>query len=476
LQAHRDEFLHSDYLRVTKDGNDAGTELWRVSLRVGATKGVDYGAFVSELQQTIEPVMAAQRQRETILRTIDERRRKEPERTAALTGARVLLLGVPQGLASTKTAEKAAVSAPSISDAPKLTLQTPVDQHRIFARTLIELLTNSRLRLESASAESGPLPAKIADKLDSYDSIVLVGDAPGLDMAAVKRSGTALIDARDHSFVPGSAQRTAWHSNPAGVAAVYTGVVPIVYKAQRMLLDSLIQSTFWSVVTITPLLMWIARSFSAGTVAMLPNVLPIVMVFGGMGWFGVDVDVGSMMTASIALGVAVDDTIHYLNWFREELDRVGDRNKAILGAYNHCATPTLQAAVISGLGLSVFAISTFTPTQRFGVLMLVILWLGAVAELIYFPALLAGPLGLVFRPRKKATSPRTVHEAHNVQEEPRQPQLQIVRRDDTVRDAELVEVAAVSEADGNGHAITAPHRAKTGPQLHLRQDTLHGRE
>ena len=143
--------------------------------------------------------------------------------------------------------------------------------------------------------------------------------------------------------------------------------------------------------------MWIARSVSAGTVAMLPNVLPILMVFGGMGWLGVDVDVGSMMTASIALGVAVDDTIHYLNWFREELDRVGDRKKAILAAYRHCATPTLQAAVISGLGLSVFAISTFTPTQRFGVLMLVILWLGAVAELIYFPALLAGPLGVVFQ-------------------------------------------------------------------------------
>ena len=169
------------------------------------------------------------------------------------------------------------------------------------------------------------------------------------------------------------------------MAAVYTGVVPIVYKAQRMLLDSLVQSTFWSVITITPLLMWIARSFTAGTVAMLPNVLPIVMVFGGMGWLGVDVDVGSMMTASIALGVAVDDTIHYLNWFREELDRLGDRKKAILAAYKHCATPTLQAAVISGLGLSVFAISTFTPTQRFGVLMLVILWLGAVRRVDLFP-------------------------------------------------------------------------------------------
>ena len=60
------------------------------------------------------------------------------------------------------------------------------------------------------------------------------------------------------------------------------------------------------------------------------------------------------------------------------------------------ATPTFQAAIISGLGLSVFALSTFTPTQRFGYLMLVILWMGVAAELIFFPALLAPPVDTGF--------------------------------------------------------------------------------
>src|SRR5205085_6915179 len=206
-----------------------------------------------------------------------------------------------------------------------------------------------------------------------------------------------------------------------------------------------------SIVTITPLLMWIARSVSAGSVAMLPNVLPILMVFGGMGWLGIEVDVGSMMTASIALGVAVDDTIHYLNWFREELDRVADRKKAILAAYKHCATPTLQAAVISGLGLSVFAISTFTPTQRFGVLMLVILWLGAIAELIYFPALLAGPLGMVFRPRTKTKRGDVGENGESQSEqEPRQPQLTVVHREDAAEEAAEPEFSVVGSPDDGG--------------------------
>ena len=145
--------------------------------------------------------------------------------------------------------------------------------------------------------------------------------------------------------------------------------------------------------------MFVCRGMAGGLVAMLPNVLPILVVFGGMGWIDYPVSIGSMMAASIALGVAVDDTIHYLTWFREDLLKGSDRKVAILAAYRRCGTPTLQAALINGLGLSVFAVSTFTPTREFGLLMLTILLAGGVAELIMMPAFLAGPLGLVFRPR-----------------------------------------------------------------------------
>jgi hypothetical protein len=187
---------------------------------------------------------------------------------------------------------------------------------------------------------------------------------------------------------------------PQAVALTYTGVIPIVYKAQRSLLTSLIDSTWWSFASITPLLMLVCRGFIAGLVAMLPNILPVVAIFGAMGWLGVPIDIGSMMAASIALGVAVDDTIHYMTWFRHELDETGCRRHAILGSFRHCATPTLQAALISGLGLSVFAFSSFMPTRKFGYLMLTILMAGMVAELILLPALLASPLGFVFKPRR----------------------------------------------------------------------------
>jgi uncharacterized protein len=286
----------------------------------------------------------------------------------------------------------------------------PVDGQKIFARTLHDLLSVSRLRVAAHVPDVTPLPENWRDIVSEYDCVVLLNEA-GYDVPSVQAAAQRLVDTRRHQNHPSAgghprAVGTAT-TGPSKFAAVYTGIVPIVYKAQRTLLDSLIESTFWSFVTITPLMMLVARSIRGGLVAMLPNVLPVLVVFGAMGWMGVNVDVGSMMTASVALGVAVDDTIHYLNWFREELDRTGDRNAAILATYRHCATPTLQAAIISGLGLSIFALSTFTPTQRFGILMLAILWTGMIAELVFFPALLAGPLGAVFKPRSTSRSLKT---------------------------------------------------------------------
>ena len=162
------------------------------------------------------------------------------------------------------------------------------------------------------------------------------------------------------------------------------------------MLGSLIESTVWSFLTITPLLMWVTRGVAAGCIAMLPNLLPVLAVFGSMGWMGIPVDIGCMMTASIALGVAVDDTIHFLCWYRHGQETCTSRGQAIEAAFRSCCRPTLQASLVNGLGLSVFLLSTFVPTKQFGLLMLVILTCGAVAELVLLPAILASPLGRVF--------------------------------------------------------------------------------
>jgi len=187
-----------------------------------------------------------------------------------------------------------------------------------------------------------------------------------------------------------------------GIDATYTGLVPLVYKAQHELMNGLYESLALAFGLIALVMIFVLRSPSAGLLAMIPNVFPVVVIFGLMGWLGVLVDVGSMMTASVALGVAVDDTIHYLTWYREGLDKGLSRKGAVMLAYERCATAMTQTTLIAGLGLAAFAFSTFTPTQRFGILMLTLLVAALFGDLIFLPALLTSPIGRFFRGGRKA--------------------------------------------------------------------------
>jgi len=212
-----------------------------------------------------------------------------------------------------------------------------------------------------------------------------------------------------------------------GITAVYTGVVPLVYKTQHELMRGLFNSLAMAFVLIAFVMMFVLKSVRAGLVAMIPNVFPVVVIFGFMGWAGILVDVGTMMTASVALGVAVDDTMHYLTWFRRGLDEGLDRKGAAMQAYERCGTAMTQTTLIGGLGLAAFAFSTFTPTQRFGTLMLTLLAVALVGDLVFLPALLTGPLGRVFGPRrKKALSDGQPRDDPSEESTPESPPTEVV--------------------------------------------------
>jgi predicted RND superfamily exporter protein len=193
-------------------------------------------------------------------------------------------------------------------------------------------------------------------------------------------------------------------SGVEGIEAVYTGLVPLVYQVQHELFRSLFQSLMLAFVLISGVMILLLRSVWGGLVAMLPNLFPAVVVFGAMGWGKILVDVGTMMTASVALGVAVDDTIHFLTWFQRGLQMGLSRGHAVRYAYGRCARAMTQTSLVAGLGLAVFTFSAFTPTQRFGSLMLILLAAALFGDLIYYPALLVGPLGANFSRRRPVGS------------------------------------------------------------------------
>ena len=191
-----------------------------------------------------------------------------------------------------------------------------------------------------------------------------------------------------------------------GIAVEYTGLVPLVYKAQHSLLDGLMIGFVYDFAIIVVVMIMLCRAASAGLVLLLPAAFPALMVFGGMGWShallkSMDagtllIDIGTVMAPSVAWGVTVDDVVHFMLWFRKGIADGLDRRQATMLAYKGCARAMYQSWGVIGIGLSVFSLSPFGPTQRFGYMMLAMLTIALVGNLVFLPALLSGPLGAVF--------------------------------------------------------------------------------
>ena len=188
------------------------------------------------------------------------------------------------------------------------------------------------------------------------------------------------------------------------VTVIHTGLLPLVADAQLELLRGLVLSFATSVVLISGALVVGLRSLRLGVLSTLPNFFPIVIVFGGLGWIGERIDVGTMMTASIGLGIAVDNTVHFLAWFRRAVSQGRSNVQAVRTAYLRCGNAIVRTTVICGTGLILFGLSSFGPARQFG---LATCWLLAAAlagDLLLLPALLVGPLGkLVVSKRTKPT-------------------------------------------------------------------------
>jgi len=172
-------------------------------------------------------------------------------------------------------------------------------------------------------------------------------------------------------------------------------MVPVFLRTQQAVLDSLIRSFGLAFAVIAIVMVVVLRSPIAGLLAMLPNLMPVGVVFGLVSWAGLAVDMGTMITASVALGVAVDGTLHLLTWFQDAIREGLPRQKAIERALAHCGPAMWQTSTAVSIGLLMLAPAELLLIHRFGWLMAALIAAALVADVVFLPALLAGPLGSV---------------------------------------------------------------------------------
>jgi predicted RND superfamily exporter protein len=151
--------------------------------------------------------------------------------------------------------------------------------------------------------------------------------------------------------------------------------------------------TAFGIIFITVSLLY--RSIKAGLIIMVPNVIPLIFTLGFMGLFGITLRLSTVVIFAICLGIAVDDTIHYLTRFREELFKTGDYTASMHNTFKTAGRAIVLVTAIMIAGFLVFLTSGFRATQDFGLLSSIALLSSLLGSLLFLPAALN-----VFKPWK----------------------------------------------------------------------------
>ena len=180
---------------------------------------------------------------------------------------------------------------------------------------------------------------------------------------------------------------TVAERSPGEFRVVATGMGPLAASGQRRLFQDLVRGLLTALVVVTPLIMLWLRSVPLGLLAMIPNLLPIVVVFGYCGLLGRKLDIGAILTASVGLGIAIDDTVHFLHYYSIGRKR-DDKADPVLFAIKHCTKPIITTTLIVLCGLILFSLSEFLPVRNFAICLILMMITAAFADLVLLPALL----------------------------------------------------------------------------------------
>jgi predicted RND superfamily exporter protein len=167
-----------------------------------------------------------------------------------------------------------------------------------------------------------------------------------------------------------------------------TGKNLMVNRAAESLMKGQISSLLLILFIIFVLFSVLYTSWLAGLLSLVPNVIPIVLNFGLMGFLGVPLNPGTAMVAAIAIGVAVDDTIHLMARFGAESKLHLDERDAVRASIRGESVPIISTSVALALGFAALALSQFSIVAQFGLLAAATMIYAAVADLLIMPILL----------------------------------------------------------------------------------------
>lgn len=178
-----------------------------------------------------------------------------------------------------------------------------------------------------------------------------------------------------------------WKSTP--YTAELNGQTVMFAHMQHDVTDTLIQSILLAIGTVSLMMLFIFKNIRMVPLFIIPNILPIVLVLGVMGWLGITIDIGVAISGAIIIGVAVDDTIHFLIKYKEAREKGYDFKDSLTYIMQYAGSAIIFTTIILSASFIVFRFSQFMLNVNFGMVTAIALIIAVLVDLLLLPAILS---------------------------------------------------------------------------------------
>ncbi|MBT7425170.1 MAG: MMPL family transporter [Flavobacterium sp.] len=169
----------------------------------------------------------------------------------------------------------------------------------------------------------------------------------------------------------------------------FTGKALVFLKGTNYLISNLVFSLSLAIFLIALFMAWMFRSFKMILISIIPNMLPLLITAGLMGFFGIPIKPSTILVFSIAFGISVDDTIHFLAKYRQELMANNWKiRRSVYAALRETGVSMFYTSIVLFFGFLVFTVSSFGGTIALGGLVSITLLFAMVSNLLLLPSLL----------------------------------------------------------------------------------------
>ena len=168
-----------------------------------------------------------------------------------------------------------------------------------------------------------------------------------------------------------------------------TGTSVVYLEGTSYMVKNLLISLALAICVISSMMFLLFRSLRMVLIALLPNLIPLIFTAAIMGYFGIPIKPSTILVFSIAFGISVDDTIHFLAKYRQELKaKAWNIKESVLNAVRETGVSMMYTSIVLFFGFTMFAASEFDGTRALGVLVSVTLLVAMFANLVLLPSLL----------------------------------------------------------------------------------------